>query len=92
MLVMPRKRQHSSSAAPIALTLSSHRSRKRKTWSECKEVAIKAVYEGQTNSGATRDHGVLKSVLFDRISGKVNHGTNPGPRPCSWTMTGALVC
>ena len=79
---MPRKRHHSSSAAPIALTLSSHRSQKCKTWSkECKEAAIKAVYEGQTNSGAARDHGVLKSVLFDRISSKVNHGTNPGPRP-----------
>ena len=39
------------------------------------------MYEGQTNFGAARDHGVLKSVLFDHISGKVNHGTNPGPRP-----------
>ena len=38
------------------------------------------MYEGQTNSGAARDHGVLKSVLFDRISGKVNHGKKPGPR------------
>ena len=79
---MPRKRHHSSSAAPVALILSSHGSRKCKTWlKECKEAAIKAVYEGQTNSGAAHDHGVLKSVLFDRISGKVNHGTNPGPRP-----------
>ena len=79
---MPRKRHHSSSSAPVALTLSSHRSRKRKTWSkECKEAAIKAVYEDQTNLGAARDHGVLKSVLFDRISCKVNHSTNPGPRP-----------
>ena len=78
----PHKRQHSSSAAPVALTLSSHRSRKPKTWlKECKEAAIKAVNEGQTNSGAARDHGVLKSVLFDCISSKVNHGTNPGPRP-----------
>ena len=71
MLVMPHKRHHSSYAAPVALTLSSHRSQKRKTWSKkCKEVAIKAVYEGQTNSGAARDHGVLKSVCLIVLAAK----------------------
>ena len=45
------------------------------------EAAIKAVHEGQTISGATRDHGMQKSTLFDRISCKVNHSTNSGPTP-----------
>ena len=44
------------------------------------EAAIKVVHEGQTISGATRDHGIPKSTPFDQIIGKVNHSTNPGPR------------
>lgn len=43
--------------------------------------AIKAVKEGSTISQAARDHAVPKTTLYDRVSGKVTHGTNPGPRP-----------
>jgi hypothetical protein len=43
--------------------------------------AIKAVGEGCTISQAARDYGVPKTTLYDRVSGKVLHGTNPGPKP-----------
>jgi transposase-like protein len=42
-------------------------------------AAIKAVQEGQSISQAARDHGVPKTMLYDRVSGRVTHGTNPGP-------------
>ena len=45
------------------------------------EAAVRAVQEGETVSRAARDHGVPKTTLFNRISGKVTHGTKPGPRP-----------
>ena len=44
-------------------------------------AAIKAVQEGQSISQAARDHGVPKTTLYDRVSGRVTHGTNPGPQP-----------
>ena len=30
---------------------------------------------------AANKHGVPKSTLHDRISGKVKHGDKPGPKP-----------
>ena len=29
----------------------------------------------------SRDYGVPRSTLHDRVSGKVVHGVNPGPKP-----------
>ena len=43
------------------------------------KAAIQAVEEGQSVSIAARDHGVPKTSLHDRISGKVVHKVNPGP-------------
>ena len=45
-------------------------------------VAIDAVKDG--NIGvlrAAKQYGVLRQTLGDRVSGKVIHGTNPGPKP-----------
>ena len=43
-------------------------------------AAIKAVQEGQSISQAARDHGVPKTTLYDRVSGRVTYGTSPGPQ------------
>ncbi len=32
-------------------------------------------------SSAARDHGIPVTTLKDRLSGRVQHGTNPGPVP-----------
>ena len=45
------------------------------------QAALKAVEEGESISKAARDHGIPKTTLFDRTSGRVAHGTKPGPRP-----------
>lgn len=56
-------------------------STKRLQWSnEQMEAAMKAVESGSGINQAARDHGVPKSTLKDRISGKVQHGQKPGPK------------
>ena len=44
-------------------------------------AALKAVEEGQLVNQVARDHGIPKTTLKDRVSGRVTHGTNPGPTP-----------
>ena len=44
-------------------------------------AAIEAVENGCGPNQAAKEHGVPKSTLKDRLSGRVVHGTNPGPRP-----------
>ena len=85
---MPRKRRafgarkRSSSAPASACRLSPKRPKRRKTWDEdSMQAALKAVKEGESISKAARDHGIPKTTLFDRTSGRVAHGTKPGPRP-----------
>ena len=85
---MPRKRRafgvrKRSRSAPASLFRKSpNRPKRRKCWHEESMVAaIKAVEGGDPVSQAARDHGVPKTTFFDRISGRVTHGTQPGPRP-----------
>ena len=44
-------------------------------------LAIEAVKSGSTILRAATLHGVPRQTLQDRISGKVVHGINPGPKP-----------
>ena len=51
-------------------------------WSnESMVAAINAVSKGCSISRATREHGIPRTTLQDRISGKVQHGIRPGPKP-----------
>ena len=46
------------------------------------ESAMKSVTDENTPIlQAAKKHGVPKSTLHDRISGKVSHGDKPGPKP-----------
>ena len=45
------------------------------------KAAMEAVAAGQSVSEAAREHGIPKTTLHDRVSGKVIHGVKPGPRP-----------
>ena len=47
------------------------------------DAAIKAVMNGSADSinAAARGHGVPPTTLKNRLSGRVVHGTNPGPVP-----------
>jgi len=55
---------------------------KRKIWSdESMKAALEAVAAGQSVSEAAREHGIPKTTLHDRVSGKVIHGVKPEPRP-----------
>ena len=72
-----------STSAPTAFRVGVRRSEKRKIWSEESMLgAMKAVAQGLPMYKASRDYGVPKSTLHDRVSGKVVHGVNPGPKPC----------
>ena len=46
------------------------------------DKAIQAVKQGHSSvQWAAIEHGVPQQNLHDRISGRVKHGTNPGPKP-----------
>ena len=56
--------------------------KKRKKWSDnAIEAAISSVKEGCFVARAAVEHSVPRTTLNDRISGKVKHGTKPGPVP-----------
>ena len=61
----------------------SKRPKKYKTWSDKSMTgAIKAVADGLLGINRAADEfGVPRSMLKDRISGKVVHGTLSGPNP-----------
>ena len=45
-------------------------------------LAIEAVKSGSTSiTQAAKLHGVPRQTLQDRISGRVQHGVRPGPKP-----------
>ena len=87
---MPRKKRSitlrkCSKSAPAAISLSPRVSKKWKEWSN--ESIWKLLLrlwkktEGQRLLRASHDHGVPKTSLHDRVSGRVLHGVNPGPKP-----------
>ena len=56
--------------------------KKRKQWSEeSMQAALGAVQSGVSVLRAAREHGVRRQTLRDRVSGRVVHGTKPGPKP-----------
>ena len=70
-----------SKSAPVAAVSIEKCGKKRKQWSnEAMKAAMKSVSDENTPvSQAAKIHGVPKSTLHDRISGKVYHGDKPGP-------------
>ena len=87
---MPRKRRSfarkRSRSAPVDRRRSTNRNRqkRRNNWlEESMKAALEAVKEGQSISQAARDHGVPKTTLYDRVSGRVVHSSNQDPNPTS---------
>ena len=81
---MPRriKRWHKRFKSKVASPTVTNRPSKRKQWTDQQMLAaIEAVENGCGTNQAAKEHGVTKSTLKDRLSGRVVHGTNPGPRP-----------
>ena len=59
-----------------------NRSAVRKQWSEEQMLAaIEDVADGVPQNRAADLHGVPRTTLKDRVSGRVLHGTKPGPIP-----------
>ena len=86
---MPRTRQRKwltrrkrSRSAPAILKSPSKRSARRKVWTDTQmKAAIDAVKSGGSINRAALDHGVPCTTLKNRLSGRVVHGTKPGPQP-----------
>jgi len=56
--------------------------KKRKQWSEASMLAaIEAAKNGTAVLQAAREHGDPRTMLHNRIFGRVVHGTKPAPRP-----------
>ena len=74
-------RRKRSRSAPAILVSPTKPSKRRKQWSDVQmEAAIEAVQTGQSGINcAARDHGVPPTTLKDRISGRVQNNTKPGP-------------
>ena len=45
------------------------------------QAALNAVKSGTPVLRAAKEHGIPRQTLNDRVSGRVVHGTKPGPRP-----------
>ena len=59
-----------------------NRSSKRKEWTEEQmQAALDDVKRGVSGNRAADSNGIPRSTLKDRLSGRVVHGTNPGPVP-----------
>ena len=85
---MPRKRcsftRKRLRSAPVDLrrSMNPNRQKRRKNWlEESMKAALKAMKEGQSISQVARDHRVPKTTLYYRVSGRVVHGSKPGPQP-----------
>ena len=76
-----RGRPRSKSAPAVLVTAIT--SKKRKEWSnESMLLAMQAVKNGSTSiTRAAKLHGVPRQTLQDRVSGRVQHGVRPGPKP-----------
>ena len=72
-----KKRRLSNSRSPL------NRPKTLRNWSDDSIMqAIEAVRSGEMGANqAARAFGVPASTLKDRLSGRVKHGTNPGPTP-----------
>ncbi len=81
MPVMPRRRRRSKSA-PATVNRQPRPFSKRKQWTDVSMLAaMEAVRKGTVSiNKAALLHGVPCTTLKDRLSGRVVHGTNPGPR------------
>ena len=55
---------------------------KSKQWTnEQMEAAMKSILDGRLSAIKAADlHGVTRTILKDRLSGRVDYGTNPGPK------------
>ena len=83
---MPKKKGFRRS--PLAPTGSKsirkpQRPQRRKQWTaEQMDATLYSVtHHGLSGNRAADLHGVPRSTLKDRLSGRVKHGTNPGPKP-----------
>ena len=71
------RKKRCSSAPPVMES-----PKKRLKWSEESMVAvIKAVTQGCSIKRVAMEHGVPRTTLQDQISGRVQHGIPPGPKP-----------
>ena len=85
---MPKEKRLRSNPELTAVDAAYTRSKpnrpaKFRQWSdESMRAAMKAVMDGSLSINRSAiEHGVPKTTLRDRIAGKVQHGTNPGPKP-----------
>ena len=76
------RKKHPKRSRPTVNT--ANRPAKRRQWTNEQMIAaIKACRSGSSSSinQAAKDHGVPASTLKDRLSGRVIHGSKPGPPP-----------
>ena len=73
-----QKHSKSKEASPTV----TNRPSKRKQWTDQQILAAIEVVENSCGTyQATKEHKVPKLTLKNRLTGRVVHGTNPGPHP-----------
>ena len=75
------RRKRCRSAPAILITDPAPKRTKQKQWDERQmDAAMKAVQSGKSSiNRAAEDHGIPRSTLKNRVSGKVEGNSNPGP-------------
>ena len=69
-------------SAPASINVSLVQKSRRKRWSnENMIAALEAVKNGTPVLRAALMYKIPRQTLYDRVSGRVKHGTLPGPKP-----------
>jgi len=80
--LVPKTRGRPRSISAPAVITDIRVKKKRKQWSEeSMQAAMEAVKNGTPVFRAAREHDVPRQTLNDRMTGRVVHGTKPGPQP-----------
>ena len=77
------KREHHRRSLSAPAVLRTPEKKIQKCWTDTQmKAAVRTVQKGLSGiNQAAVDHGIPKTTLKDRLSGRVQHGVKPGPKP-----------
>ena len=79
---MPNKKQGFRCSKPLPHGHTIVRVKSKQWTNEQMEAAMNSILDGRLSAIKAADlHGVTRTMLKDCLSGRVDHGTNPGPKP-----------
>ena len=79
---MPNKKQGFRRSKPLPHGRTIVRMKSKQRTNEQMKAAMKSILDGRLSTIKAADlHAATQTMLKDCLSGRVDHGTNPGPKP-----------